>query len=97
MKPQSIKAKSPRMAILERAVLAEEIEVSANGWGLNTMVGSQGEWISNTIIDEWLEQELIEVHGETGTITAKGKRLDYKEDGRKRQHGENEEKTDEQS
>ena len=57
-----------RDEILARAVLAEEIEMQPNGWGLNKTVGNQGEWISHLIIDEWVHKGLIEIKGSIGRI-----------------------------
>ena len=76
-----MKPSSGRIAVLQRAAFAEEIEVSQYG-GFNSMVGAQGEWISSAIIADWVAQGLIEIHGEVGVITEKGKRLEYK-DGRR--------------
>lgn len=69
--------KDERANILKRAALAEEIDITPAGWGLNTSVGAQGEWISYVIIQEWQRQGLIEVNDNVGTITAKGRRGEY--------------------
>lgn len=70
-----MKSKDVRLEILGRAALAEQIEIQPNGWGLNTCVGIQGEWISPTLIDEWERRGFIEMDdGTVGTITAKGQR-----------------------
>jgi hypothetical protein len=68
-----------RMEILKRAALAETITIFDNYVGLNTAVGVQGEWISQTIIREWVLQGLLEIDGTCGTITAKGHALEYTE------------------
>lgn len=64
-----------RLAVLKRAALAEEIAISTSNSGLNTLVGVQGEWISSTIIAEWVELGYIELRGGVGVITELGKRV----------------------
>lgn len=71
--------KDGRMDMLKRAALADEIEIRPNGWGLNTAIGTQGEWISYDIIKEWEKQGLLTIKDDVGTITEKGRRLEYVE------------------
>jgi hypothetical protein len=68
-----------RMNVLKRAAISGEIEIRENGWGLNETFGAQGEWISPTIIQEWVRQGLLTVKDGIGTITEKGERGEYVE------------------